>query len=79
MLANIVTSKFGASSVLLFIIQMSKIIALIDCNNFYVSCERVFNPNLNHQPVIVYLTMMVAVYLVPTKLKNRHSDGRSVL
>jgi len=32
---------------------MSKIIALIDCNNFYVSCERVFNPNLNHQPVIV--------------------------
>lgn len=32
---------------------MPKIIALIDCNNFYVSCERVFNPNLNHQPVIV--------------------------
>jgi DNA polymerase V len=32
---------------------MSKIIALIDCNNFYVSCERVFNPNLNHRPVIV--------------------------
>lgn len=28
-------------------------IALIDCNNFYVSCERVFNPRLCHQPVIV--------------------------
>ncbi len=27
--------------------------ALIDCNNFYVSCERVFNPNLNGRPVIV--------------------------
>ena len=27
--------------------------ALIDCNNFYVSCERVFNPNLNCRPVIV--------------------------
>jgi DNA polymerase V len=28
-------------------------IALIDCNNFYVSCERVFNPSLNNKPVIV--------------------------
>jgi DNA polymerase V len=27
--------------------------ALIDCNNFYVSCERVFNPSLNNKPVIV--------------------------
>ena len=27
--------------------------ALIDCNNFYVSCERVFNPRLNNKPVIV--------------------------
>ncbi len=28
-------------------------IALCDVNNFYVSCERVFNPNLWHRPVIV--------------------------
>lgn len=28
-------------------------LALIDCNNFYVSCERVFNPQLRHKPVIV--------------------------
>ena len=27
--------------------------ALVDCNNFYVSCERVFNPGLNGKPVIV--------------------------
>ncbi|MFH1646004.1 MAG: Y-family DNA polymerase [Candidatus Omnitrophota bacterium] len=27
--------------------------ALIDCNNFYVSCERVFNPALKNRPVIV--------------------------
>jgi len=27
--------------------------ALVDCNNFYVSCERVFNPKLAHRPVIV--------------------------
>lgn len=27
--------------------------ALVDGNNFYVSCERVFRPDLNHRPVIV--------------------------
>ena len=27
--------------------------ALVDCNNFYASCERVFNPNLNGKPVAV--------------------------
>ena len=27
--------------------------ALVDCNNFYVSCERLFNPKLEGRPVIV--------------------------
>ena len=27
--------------------------ALVDCNNFYVSCERIFNPTLSKQPVVV--------------------------
>ena len=30
-----------------------KIFALVDCNNFYVSCERVFNPRLARRPVVV--------------------------
>ena len=28
-------------------------IALADCNNFYVSCERVFNPLIRNNPVVV--------------------------
>ena len=32
---------------------MSGIFALVDCNNFYVSCERVFDPCLNNIPVVV--------------------------
>jgi DNA polymerase V len=27
--------------------------ALVDCNNFYASCERVFNPRLNGKPIVV--------------------------
>ncbi len=28
-------------------------LALIDCNNFYASCERVFNPSLEGKPIVV--------------------------
>ena len=28
-------------------------IALVDCNNFYASCERVFQPKLRGRPVVV--------------------------
>jgi DNA polymerase V len=27
--------------------------ALVDGNNFYVSCERIFRPSLNEHPVVV--------------------------
>jgi len=29
------------------------IVALVDCNNFYASCERVFNPALRDVPIVV--------------------------
>ena len=32
---------------------MKQIFALVDCNNFFVSCERVFNPRLEGCPVVV--------------------------
>ena len=32
---------------------MQRAIALIDCNNFYVSCERLFRPDLEGKPVVI--------------------------
>lgn len=32
---------------------MGAVFALIDCNNFYVSCEQVFDPTLRRRPVVV--------------------------
>ncbi|QEW07377.1 translesion error-prone DNA polymerase V subunit UmuC [Nitrincola iocasae] len=29
------------------------VFALVDCNNFYASCEKLFRPDLKHQPVVV--------------------------
>jgi DNA polymerase V len=36
-----------------FVRAMKNVFALVDCNNFYGSCERLFRPELNGQPVIV--------------------------
>lgn len=32
---------------------MTKLFALVDCNNFYASCERVFRPDLEGKPIVV--------------------------
>ncbi|MHC4083629.1 MAG: Y-family DNA polymerase [Planctomycetota bacterium] len=32
---------------------MKEIFALVDCNNFYASCERAFNPKLEGRPIVV--------------------------
>jgi len=31
----------------------SRVFALVDCNNFYASCERVFRPDLREAPIVV--------------------------
>lgn len=38
---------YGAS------VMPDQVYALIDCNSFYCSCERVFRPDLNGVPVVV--------------------------
>jgi DNA polymerase V len=32
---------------------MTRVFALVDCNNFYASCEKLFRPDLKHSPVVV--------------------------
>nr|EKW2153672.1 hypothetical protein [Acinetobacter baumannii] len=34
-------------------ISHREVYALVDINNCYVSCERLFNPKLNDKPVVV--------------------------
>ena len=34
-------------------IQRTKKIGLVDCNSFYVSCERLFTPKIRKKPVVV--------------------------
>ena len=34
-------------------IQRTRKLALVDCNSFYVSCERLFNPRIRRKPVVV--------------------------
>jgi DNA polymerase V len=33
--------------------MLKQVFALVDCNNFFVSCERAFQPSLEHKPVMV--------------------------
>ncbi len=35
------------------LLEIDPMFALVDCNNFYASCERVFNPYLRLRPVVV--------------------------
>ena len=53
-------------------IQRTKKLALVDCNSFYVSCERLFNPRIRKNLLWFYLIMMVVLFLDPMKQKPRN-------
>ena len=44
--------------------------ALIDCNQFYVSCERLFRPELHNRPVVVLSNNDGCVVTLSTKAKR---------
>jgi len=44
-------------------------IALVDCNSFYVSCERLFNPSINKKPVD-FIKKLLPIYKGIEKVKN---------
>jgi hypothetical protein len=35
-------------------VAMPPLFTLVDCNNFYASCERVFNAGISHPPIVVH-------------------------
>ncbi len=45
--------------------------ALVDCNNFYCSCERLFRPELNGKPVVVLSNNDGNVRLVACQLTKQ--------
>lgn len=48
----------------------NKKIAIVDCNNFYVSCERLFNPKLNGKPTVVLSNNDGCVIARSQEIKN---------
>lgn len=46
-------SQCTATTLVLYVCTVHDMFALLDGNNFYVSCERVFRPSLNGRPVVV--------------------------
>lgn len=43
---------------------------LIDCDNFFVSCERIFQPKLKTVPLLCFPTTTAASFPAPTKQKR---------
>ena len=44
--------------------------AIVDCNNFYCSCERLFKPELDGKPVVVLSNNDAVSFQEVTKQKN---------
>ena len=50
--------------------QHTKKIALVDCNSFYVSCERLFNPKIRKNLLLFYRIMMAVLF--QDLMKQKH-------
>ena len=48
-----------------------KLIAVLDCNNFFVSCERLFRPDLKNKPVVVLSSNDGCVIARSQEIKDR--------
>ena len=53
-------------------------VALIDCNSFYVSCERLFNPKIIKKPVVVLSNNDGCVISRSTEAKKIVADAKSI-
>ena len=49
---NLIVFIWGVVTYVIHSVRTKKI-ALVDCNSFYVSCERLFNPKIRNKPVVV--------------------------
>ena len=57
---------------------MDTVFALVDCENFYVSCERVFDPALRERPVCVLSNNDGCIIARSEELKTSGRDGGGV-
>ena len=54
---------------------MTNFIALIDCDNFYASCERVFDPSLKNRPVVRAFLNHSSCFVTHSALEKFSKDG----
>ncbi|MBA3785147.1 MAG: hypothetical protein H0X15_06360 [Acidobacteria bacterium] len=55
---------------------MQNAIALLDYNNFYAWCERVFDASVKRKPIVVLLNNDGCVRPLGRSKGNRRNDGR---
>jgi DNA polymerase V len=56
---------------------MHPLIALVDCNNFYVSCERVFRPDLIGIPMAVLSNNDGCIVARSQEIKKSKTSGKA--
>lgn len=60
------------------IINPNMLWALVDCNNFYASCEELFRPDLKDKPIVVLSNNDGCIVARSKKSKGTwHTHGRT--